>query len=83
MSLFEDNEYFGIFSGWIEKYKPALSKSDSSRVNSYCVRLLTVLLTVNLGKLQPVVREDNFSFQEYHDLCSDFWLCVVIDFLRM
>ena len=27
---------FRILSGWIEKYKPALSKSDSSWDNSYC-----------------------------------------------
>ena len=28
---------FRILCGWIEKYKPALSKSDSSCDNSYCV----------------------------------------------
>ena len=43
---------FRTLSGWIEKYKPALSKSDSSWDNSYCVRLVIVLLAVNIGKLQ-------------------------------
>ena len=51
---------FRILSGWIEKYKPALSKSDSSWDNSYCVRLVTVSLAVNIGKLQSLVSEDNF-----------------------
>ena len=51
---------FRILSGWIEKYKPALSKSDSSWDNSYCVRLVIVLLAVNIGKLQSLVSEDNF-----------------------
>ena len=51
---------FRILSGWIEKYKPALSKSDSSWDNSYCVRLVIVSLAVNIGKLQSLVSEDNF-----------------------
>ena len=51
---------FQILSGWIEKYKPALSKSDSSWDNSYCVRLVIVSLAVNIGKLQSLVSEDNF-----------------------
>ena len=51
---------FQILSGWIEKYKPALSKSDSSRDNSYCVRLVIVSLAVNIRKLQSLVSEDNF-----------------------
>ena len=51
---------FRILSGWIEKYKPALSKSDSSWDNSYCVRLVIVLLAVNTGKLQFLFSEDNF-----------------------
>ena len=42
---------FRILSGWIEKYKPALSESDSSWDNLYCVRLVIVLLAVNIGKL--------------------------------
>ena len=33
---------FRILSGWIEKYKPALSKSDSSWDNSYCASLVIV-----------------------------------------
>ena len=51
---------FRILSGWIEQYKPALSKSDSSWDNSYCVRLVIVSLAVNIGKLQSLVSEDNF-----------------------
>ena len=51
---------FWILSGWIEKCDPALSKSDSSWDNSYCVRLVTASLAVNIGKLQPLVSEDNF-----------------------
>ena len=54
--------HFQTLSGWIEKYKHALSKSDSSWDNSYCVRLLIVSLTVNLGKLQSLVSEDVFSW---------------------
>ena len=51
---------FGILSGWIEKYKHALSKSDSSWDKSYCVRLVIVSLAVNIGQLQSLVSEDNF-----------------------
>ena len=51
---------FRILSGWIEKYKPALSKSDSSWDNSYCMRLVIVSLAVNIGKLQSLVSKDNF-----------------------
>ena len=50
---------FRTLSGWIEKYKPALSKSDSSWDNLYCVRLLINSLAVNIGKLQSVVSENN------------------------
>ena len=62
MNLFKGSEDFGFWnlSGWIEKYNPALSKSDSSWDNSYCVRLVIVLLAVNIGKLQSLVSEDNF-----------------------
>ena len=62
MNLFKGSEIsdFQILSGWIEKYKPALSKSDSSWDNLYCVRLVTVSLAVNIGKLQSLVSEDNF-----------------------
>ena len=53
--------YFGILFGWIEKYKPTLSKSDSSWDNSYCVRLVIVSLAVNIGKLQSFLSgETNF-----------------------
>ena len=51
---------FRTLSGWIEKYKPALSKFDSSWDNSYCVWLVIVSLAMNIGKLQPLVSEDNF-----------------------
>ena len=42
---------FRILSGWIKKYKPALSKSDFSWDNSYRLRLVIVLLSVKIGKL--------------------------------
>ena len=74
---------FRILSGWIEKYKPALSKSDSSWDDSYCVKLVIVWLDVNIGKLQPLVSKDYFFFWVYNDFCSDFFLCDVIDFLKM
>ena len=45
---------FRILSGLIEKYKPALSKSDSSWDNSYCVRLVIASLALNIGKLQSL-----------------------------
>ena len=51
---------FRILSGWIEKYKPALSKSDISWGNSYCVRSVIALLAVNAGNLQSLVSENNF-----------------------
>ena len=35
---------FQILSGWIKKYKLALSKSDSSWDNSYCVSFVKVLI---------------------------------------
>ena len=67
---------FRILCGWIEKYKPALSKSDSSWDNSYCVRLVIVSLAVSIGKLQSFVSDNNF-------FRSDFLFCDVIDFVRM
>ena len=51
---------FRILSGWIEKYKPALSKSDFSWDNSYDVRLVIASLALNIGKLQTLFSEDNF-----------------------
>ena len=53
---------FQILSGWIENYKPDLSKSNSSWINSYFVRLVIVSLDVNIGKLQSLVSEDNFFY---------------------
>ena len=53
---------FQTLSGWIEKYKPALSKSDSSWDNSYYVRLVIVSSAVNIGKFQSPAREDIFFF---------------------
>ena len=62
MNLFKGSEDFGFLnlSGWIEKYKPALSKSDSSWDDSNCMRLVIALLAVNIGKLQSLVNKDNF-----------------------
>ena len=51
---------FQILYGWIEKYKLALSKSESSWDNSYCVRLVIVLLDVNVGRLEFLLSEDSF-----------------------
>ena len=50
---------FQLLPGWIEKYKPALSTTDSSGDNSYCVRLVIVSLAVNIGKFESLVSEDN------------------------
>ena len=52
---------FRILSCWIEKYKPVLSKLGSYWNNSYCVRLVIVLLAANIGKLHSLVSEDNIS----------------------
>ena len=62
---------FWILSGWIEKYKPALSISDSSWNNSYCVRFGIASLAVNIGKLQSLVSEDNLFCRVYNEFCSD------------
>ena len=86
INLFKGCEDFGflnLLSDWIEKYKPALNKSVSSWDNSYCVRLVIVSLAVDIGKLQPLVSDDNFSSEEYNVFWSDFLLCDVKDFLRM
>ena len=61
-----------MLSGWVEKYKTALSKSNSSWDNSNCVRLVIVSLAVNIGKLQSFVNEDNFFCWVCNDFCSDF-----------
>ena len=74
---------FRILSGWIEKYKPALSKSDSSWNNSYCVRLVIVSLAVNIWNLQSHVIEDNIVCWIYNDFYSDYLLYDVRDFVRM
>ena len=85
MDLFKGSEDFGfrILSAWIEKYKPALSKSDSFWDNSYCARLVIVLLAVNIGKLESLVSEDNLFCGVYNDFCSNFLLCDAIHFVRM
>ena len=82
MNIFKGSEDFGFLS-FIEKYKPALSKSDSYWENSYCVRLAIVLLAINIGKLQSLVSEDKFCSWVYNDFCSDFLLYNVIDFVSM
>ena len=46
---------FLTLSGWVEKYKPALSKSDSSWDNLFWVKLVIVCLDVNVGMLQFLV----------------------------
>ena len=69
---------FRILSGWIEKYKPPLSKSYFSWDNWYCLRLAIVSLAVNTGKLQPLVSEDNFFCWVYNNFCSGFFLYDVI-----
>ena len=69
---------FQILSSWIEKYKPALSKSVSSWDKSY-LRLVIDLLAANMGKPQPFVSDDNFLCWVY----NDFFLCGVIECLRM
>ena len=52
---------FRVLSGWIEKYTPPLSKSDSSTwYNLYCVKLVIDSLAVNIGKLQSLVSQGNF-----------------------
>ena len=74
---------FRILSGCIEKYKPALGKSDSSGDNSYCVRLVIVLLDVNVDILQFLVNEDIFLCWVFSNFWSDFLLWDVADLLRM
>ena len=69
---------FRILSGWIEKYKPPLSKSYFSWDNWHCLRLAIVSLAVNTGKLQPLVSEDNFFCWVYNNFCSGFFLYDVI-----
>ena len=55
LNLFKGDKisYFRILSGWTKRYKPALSKSDSSWDNSYCVMLVIVSLATNIGKMHP------------------------------
>ena len=74
---------FWIWSGWIKKYKAALSKSDSSWDNSYCVRLVIFWLAVNIGKLQFLFSVDTFLCWVSNDSFSNFLLYNFIDFLRM
>ena len=47
-----------ILSDRIKKCKSALSKSDSFWDNSYCVKLVKVLLAGNAGRRQFIVSED-------------------------
>ena len=74
---------FQILSGWIEKYKPALSKSDFPWDNLYCVRLVIVSLDVNIGMLQFLVSEDDFLCWVFSNFWINFLLWDVIDLLRM
>ena len=68
---------FRILSGCIEKYKPALTKSDFSWDNSYCARLVTVSLAVNISKLQSLVNKDNF-FVEYITISAEISCCAML-----
>ena len=72
MNLFEGSEDFGfqISYGWMDKYKPALSKSDSSWDYSYCLRLAIVSLNMNVGRLQLLVSDDSFFCCFF--CCSNF-----------
>ena len=74
---------FRILFVWIKRYKSDLSKSNSSCHNSYCMRLVIVLLAVNIGKVQFLVSVDNFFCWVCNYFCSDFLLCNVIDLVRM
>ena len=74
---------FWILSGWIEKYKATLSKSDFSWDNSYCVRLVIVSLDVNVGMQQFFVSEDSFLCWVFSNFWDDFLLWDVIDLFRM
>ena len=76
------SDFWSLF-GWIDKYKPASSKSNSSLDNPYCLRLVIVSLAVNVGKLHPLINEDNFFCWVYNDFCSSLLLSDIIDFLRM
>ena len=70
-----------MLSGWIEKYKPALSKSDSSWDNSYCVRLVIVSLYVNIGKLYLkflIFKLPNVSNKDALSICNRL-LCSAIN----
>ena len=72
MNYFKGSGGFGFLSGSTEWYKSALSKSDSSWDNSYCVRLVIVSLAVNVGKLQSLFSEDNFFFYCFHYFYADY-----------
>ena len=59
MNLFKGSKDFVFLN--FEKYKLALSKLDSSWDNSYCMRLVIVSSSVNIGNnLQPLGSVDNF-----------------------
>ena len=60
-------------------HKPVLRKLGSSWDNSYCVRLVIVLLAVNIGNLQPLVNEDNFFCWVYNNFCSNLLLYGIVD----
>ena len=74
---------FPMLSGWFQKYKSALSKSDSSWDNSYYVRLVIVSLAVNIDQLQSLVSGNNFFCWMYNDFYSNFLLYDAIDFVKM
>ena len=56
---------FRILSGWIEKYEPALSKSDSSWDNSYYMRLVIVSLAVDNNFVSWfLINSKKFSYKD-------------------
>ena len=65
---------FQILCGWIEKYKTALSESDSSWDNSYCMRSVIVSLAVNLYKMQSsLTRDCNLPIFTADETITNLW----------
>ena len=81
MNLFKSKvvkiSQFPILSAWIEKYKLALSKSDSSWDNSYCVRLVIVSLAVKQVSCSPSSVKITFSV-EYITVSAAISCCALL-----
>lgn len=84
MNILKSRKNIGLTKfGWLGwKYKPAFNKSDSSSESLCCARLLAVLLSVNVGRLQFLLNEDISFSWIFKDFCWAIWLCGVIDLLR-